>query len=540
MVSKHGKYPIGMAEKANRAKRAATSLKQRLAAYASAFPTQFPKNEQYRGLPYNTVVSDDFRSLLQLATGSATALALRTYWGFLDADFDRFCFLTEQVLMDELKAAYFFPFLNVLHDNCTASGGKKGLVGSSISFISKNWEFTNIALLVTVHNGLHASVKVKALITSRTEELYRVDIESMAQFTMSDTTPSAQKVLKLFEDSLPTDCTVRVLNLCLLYGIGVRENCKTVSMLDPATGKQKIERRLCTVGGPFPEDAALIKKVRNLNNYFNSPQWVGCLSKRTIVNYPVFKAYFQHCEPYDDSEVFDKLVYADWRLTIEMESITLSSADLVLIDVQRSSQLSPELIVLTKFTLDRLATNTYQIYDLDAAKSPQTNEHSLPRHAAHISTLSSNAQICVSRIKGQVAKRLPTLAPESVIILLLDLRTKFTVDTLVQPASFEDTTIAGEGDGGVNDGTDAVVSEGKAMLCNVHREAFRAIHSASSSSKLGPDVDAQPNLDLVPSTDDISVICGASVTASTASTAPVGGLHDQVDEVLRKNGTSTT
>ncbi|KAG2890037.1 hypothetical protein PC114_g17673 [Phytophthora cactorum] len=71
-----------------------------------------------------------------------------------------------------------------------------------------------------------------------------------------------------------------------------------------------------------------------------------------------------------------------------MESIMQSLADLALIDAQRSNHVSSELIVLMKFTIDRLATDTYQIYELDGARSPKMNEHSLPRHDAHINTLS--------------------------------------------------------------------------------------------------------------------------------------------------------
>ncbi|KAG3110889.1 hypothetical protein PI125_g9621 [Phytophthora idaei] len=169
---------------------------------------------------------------------------------------------------------------------------------------------------------------------------------------MSDTTPSARKVSKLFEGSRPTNCSMHVLNLCLMHGMGMRENYETVHVLGPETNEQKKVQRLCTVGGAFP------------------------------------KAYVQHCESYDDSAVFDKLVYAVWRLLIEMESIMQSLADLALIDAQRSNQVSSELIVLMKFTIDRLATDTYQIYELDGARSPKMNEHSLPRHDAHINTLS--------------------------------------------------------------------------------------------------------------------------------------------------------
>ncbi|KAG3149375.1 hypothetical protein PI126_g12037 [Phytophthora idaei] len=75
----------------------------------------------------------------------------------------------------------------------------------------------------------------------------------MAQFTMSDTTPSARKVSKLFEGSRPTNCSMHVLNLCLMHGMGMRENYETVHVLGPETNEQKKVQRLCTVGGAFPK-----------------------------------------------------------------------------------------------------------------------------------------------------------------------------------------------------------------------------------------------------------------------------------------------
>ncbi|ETK77029.1 hypothetical protein L915_16667 [Phytophthora nicotianae] len=468
------------------------------------------------------------------------------------------------MLSAEFRAAYNLPFLNVLHDGCTTGSGKKGLVGTSASFINLSWEFVNTALLVTVYNGSHESCKIKMLITSRIKEFYGIDIKSITQFTMSDTAPSAKKVSKLFEDSLPTDCAMHVLNLCLVYGMGMRENYETVYLLDPTTNKPKKERRLCTVGGPFTEGATLIKKVRSLNNYFNSPQRTERLAKlqqfyclpelkpivdcdtrvassvtlfqRTIVNYPAFKAYFQHCESYDDPAVFEKFTFSEWRLLVEVEAITQSLADLARIDVQRSNQVSSDLIVLMKFALDRLATDTFHIYDLDAARPPKPHEKSLPRNDIQIGALSEKAMICVNRIKGQVLKRLPTLTDESVVILLLDPRTKFTVDSLIQPPKLRQEAVVGGvvSDEGSNVTAGLTEDEGQEVLRNAHREVFRAIHASNPNNSLHTDVDTPTNLDLVPSVDDKLVMCGAPLVASSSSSTPVASLHDQADEVLAK------
>ncbi|KAG3023420.1 hypothetical protein PC119_g8911 [Phytophthora cactorum] len=132
--------------------------------------------------------------------------------------------------------------------------GKKNVVGTSACFINKNWYFCGLALLVTAYNSSHESAKLKALITLRVEQLYHVNIEPMVQFTMSDITPSVRKISNL-------------------------EDTETVYVFDTDTQTQKNERRVCTVGGPFPKGETLIKKVRSLNNYFNTPQRVERLTK---------------------------------------------------------------------------------------------------------------------------------------------------------------------------------------------------------------------------------------------------------------------
>ncbi|KAI9992740.1 hypothetical protein PInf_014608 [Phytophthora infestans] len=142
-------------------------------------------------------------------------------------------------------------------------------------------------------------------------------------------------------------------------------------------------------------------------------------------------------------------------------------------------------------------------------------------------------------------KRLPTLTAESVVILLLDPRTKFTVDSLIrhpklrQEAAFggvvsgegfDDTAGLAEDAGDV----DTVISKGKQMLRNAHREVFRAIHGSITNNSLHTDVDTPPNLDLVPSVDDELVMCGAPLVASSSRNTPVASRHDRADEVLAK------
>ncbi|KAG3153567.1 hypothetical protein PI126_g10010 [Phytophthora idaei] len=203
-----------------------------------------------------------------------------------------------------------------------------------------------------------------------------------------------------------------------------------------------------------------------------------------------------------------------------MEAITPSLADLARIEVQRSNQVASELIVLMKFAFDRLGTDNYQIYDLKALRTPKTNEQSLPRREVHISAFSNEAQVCVRKVKGQITKRFPTVTAEPVVILLLDPRTKFTVEGLIHQVFREkDAAVGGKNLtlpllGASSSVTiDAVMEDGKTLLRNAHREVFCTVHPANMTANHSADVDMPPNLDLVPSVDDELVMCGAPLVA---------------------------
>ncbi|KAG3094752.1 hypothetical protein PI124_g16184 [Phytophthora idaei] len=187
--------------------------------------------------------------------------------------------MVARLLDIEFRLKFKMPFLNLIHDLSTTGTGKKGVIGTSISFVDSNRDFRHFAMLVRILNDFHESKLVKEMIMSRIAELYGVAIDGMAQFLMSDTAPSARKVSKLFEDAIPVDCTMYVLNLCLVCGLGMRETVETFYVIYSTTNLAEKHRRMCTLGGPFSEGAALAKKVRGLINYFKSPQRVERLTK---------------------------------------------------------------------------------------------------------------------------------------------------------------------------------------------------------------------------------------------------------------------
>ncbi|ETL81399.1 hypothetical protein L917_18262 [Phytophthora nicotianae] len=184
----------------------------------------------------------------------------------------------------------------------------------------------DVALLVTVCNESHDSGVVQKKISSRIVELCDVDIGCMAHFVMSDTAPAARKLPKLYEDAVPVDCSMYVLNLCLVYGLGMRENVKTCHVVNPVPNLLQKQRQMCTPGGPFPKGAKLqaygLPELSAMVNCDTRVASTVTLFQKSILNYPEFKAYFQRCETYDDPTIFARLSNEDWQTMAQCEAVT--------------------------------------------------------------------------------------------------------------------------------------------------------------------------------------------------------------------------
>ncbi|KAI9992508.1 hypothetical protein PInf_017927 [Phytophthora infestans] len=384
----------------------------------------------------------------------------------------------------------------------------------------------------------------------------------MTQFTVSDTTASARKTSKLFEDSIVTDCTMHVLNLCLQYAIGMTENKETVEVYDPATNSCKREKRYCTVGGAFEEGRDLIKRVRALNNYFSTQQRCQRLEKmqefyglpkigptldcdtrvaftvklleRSIVNYSAFQYYSQCREKGDDSSVFECLEHTDWRLMAEMESIVGPIANLARIEMQRSDLVASELIVLLKFAADRLYSNSFSMFHLNAPRDPMTTVDTFRRISISGEAFSGLARVCLARMKGQLKKRIGTATAETVLILLLDPRTKFSVESLIAPSTTPGTEKhASDGESQQSQQNTEIVSAGSKLLVDAHREMFCSLRDRDLNAVGTTATTTSRNLDLVPYADG-EVICGAPIEAVTEGEALTLTLHEQADRVLEE------
>ncbi|OWZ14249.1 hypothetical protein PHMEG_00012303 [Phytophthora megakarya] len=486
------------------------------------------------GLPYNTVATEDFKRLIQRATGDTNAaiLSASTYRDLLSAVFSKFCKSVAKILLREFELAHHAPFLNLLHDTWTTANGKKGALGTSIRWIDETWTFREVALLVSVAFGSHASADMQRMICTRVKQLYGLDIDTMAQFAVSDTTPSARKVSNLFEEALPTDCYMHVINFCLEYALGIRENKDTVVVYDPSTNTKKREKRYCTVGGVFEEGRLLIRRVRDLNNYFCTEQrcqrlgevqafyslpklttaldcetrvaYTVRLFQRAIVNYSAFQGYFQKCDSSDDVAVFERLDHADWLLMAELEAIVGAFADLARAEVQQKDMVASELI---------FCSSTRSI-GCDVTSSWFVA--SMPRDRQQLQSLHFRATLYRWKSSARWVGRVS-----------IDLKAKWRGALRWQhPKPY----------GGAN-AQDAeqvrlIIDAGRNLLLNAHREVFRAMNASSSGVKEASTPSTLPNLGLIPSAEENKSICGAPINLHSRPVAP-STLNDRADKVLQ-------
>ncbi|ETK79010.1 hypothetical protein F441_15373 [Phytophthora nicotianae CJ01A1] len=281
-----------------------------------------------------------------MATGNPTfqVLGRDRHDRLLNGQFQLFCDLVGTVLSTEFEYASQLKFLNLVHDIWT-SCGKESIVGASVAFIDSSWRFRFIAALACVKNDGHNAASVAKVIAKRAQN---------------------------------KNCSMRLLNLCIGYGIGLKDNIQTVT------------------GGN------VIKKLRNLNNHFRSPKQREALKniqaalsypelepltdvdvrvantckliRRSVVNYSAFEAYFKFTK--DSSSVWSALSSQDWMLAVEMEAVTHCIANIALVEAQSENLVLSYMVVFRRLTENKLKSFKFDAMAIEAPRAKDANESS--------------------------------------------------------------------------------------------------------------------------------------------------------------------
>jgi len=407
------------------------------------------------------VTTQPFRDFLAGVTGDpkATVPSRSTYNDILDAHYEKFKRCTSQLFAEEFQEMHGTGFMTVEHDLWTNSS-KNCIVGASCSFIDRRWRPRHLALLAQVKSDGHYSEEVAQLVDEELKDRFGLDVNRMARFTISDTAAAARKISREFDSKLQTDCAMRALNLCIGYGIGLKENVRNVYVLDPETEVYVKTRRVVTEGGAFPEGGVVIRKLRALNSYFKSPERVARLTevqqfhklpdlaalidvdvrvastiklfRRSIINYAAFRAFFQSVgATKDTNDIFNCISRAEWELVTQMEALLERVADLALVESQASTILPSTLYVLLRVASTKMNSYKFSTYCLDGPRDPTTNEKNFPRVQLTKIDLAELTHRCIARTLHQTAERLPKPSYQMGMALLVDPRTKAAAKNLL-------------------------------------------------------------------------------------------------------------
>ncbi|OWZ01418.1 hypothetical protein PHMEG_00027196, partial [Phytophthora megakarya] len=313
-----------------------------------------------QGIPFPACRSRPFEEMMRAATGNPSFPMLKH---------EKACHL---------------QYLNLMHDIWTSSG-KDIIVGASVAFIDAAWKFRFIAMLATVKNDGHNAPLVAKVIESGFKAKYDIDIRAMTRFTMSDTTPSARSVADHI-DSEQEDRSMHLLNLCIGYGLGIKDNIQTNNVWNASCNSWDRVVAIVTPGGSLEEelDPMVDKDVR--------VAYTCKLIRRSVVYYAAFEAYFQSTK--EPGRVWTALSPDNWPLATEMEAEK------------------------------KLKSFKFETMVVKAPRAKDANEASHRRQVKTLDQFSEAGKTCLRRTLLELQSSFPKMTKEAMACVLLDPRTK--------------------------------------------------------------------------------------------------------------------
>ncbi|KAF1785070.1 hypothetical protein GQ600_377 [Phytophthora cactorum] len=99
----------------------------------------------------------------------------------------------------------------------------------------------------------HEAALVANMIEKRLTEVSGIVIMEIANWVMSDTAPAARAAAKHFPELDQEDCAMHMTNLCISYGLGVRDNTSTKTSYNLKTRSRQTITKTTTPSGDFEE-----------------------------------------------------------------------------------------------------------------------------------------------------------------------------------------------------------------------------------------------------------------------------------------------
>ena len=412
----------------------------------------------YENKPVNVMYSDLFKSMFTSTIGkNFTPMAPDTFGMYLDREFSIFVDAVAKLLLQAKEELHGLRFLQVVHDMWT-SAGNNNILGSCLCFVTSNFHRQIIPAFLVVNNTSHGAQFNADALKAIYQKRFKMNLDECTRFITSDTTAAARCVSNHIDGSEQVDCEMHILNLILLYGIGLRDNVKT----HKATGEDGIERKVqqvVTGGGAFARGLHVIHALRKICKYFGTPQRQNRLSniqnlnhgplgtpildgktrvaschrllQSGILHFWTLQRYYESVANSSDDfkDIWEDLNSSDWLLIQEMESIMKDLSRYALGGSQSDSSLPSEILVYRKVAMSILHRRRFCLLPLERhdqgttlADLERTRVNGRMWRDGH--ELSVNGQICLERTKHQIQSRFVALEePKTYVPLYLDPRT---------------------------------------------------------------------------------------------------------------------
>ncbi|ETP36930.1 hypothetical protein F442_15207 [Phytophthora nicotianae P10297] len=236
---------------------------------------------------------------------------------------------------------------------------------------------------------LHLSLKRSKVVF---KAKYDIDIRAVTRFTISDTTPSARNVVDHIDSELE-DCSMHLLNLCIGYVLGVKNNSQTNGVWNAACHSWDKVVAIVTPGGYLEEESVdVIQKLRNPNKHFRSPKQRNALKKiQKPLSYP-------ELDPMVDKVV--RVAYTckqDWILATEMEAVTHLIAIVALIEAQSENLVLSYMVVSRCLAQKKLKAFKFDAMVIEAPRAKDENEESHRRVVGTLDHVLDAGKTCLKR-----------------------------------------------------------------------------------------------------------------------------------------------
>jgi hypothetical protein len=380
-------------------------------------------------------------------------MARDTFGLYLDREFNIFVDAVMKMLLQAMEELHGLRFLQFVHDMWT-SAGNNNLLGSCLCFVDSNFTRQIIPAFLVVNNVSHGAEFNAHTLKNIYQTRFKVNLAECTRFVTSDTTSAARAVSHFIDGSEQVDCEMHILNLVLLYGIGLRDNVKTQKVI----GEDGVERKVqdvVTSGGAFPRGSQIIQSLRSICKYFGTSQRLSRLNNIQDINHgpmgaPILdgktrvaschrllqssilhfwtmqKFYESVSNSGDDFKgIWEALDSSDWLLIQEMESVMKDLARYALGGSQADSCLPSEILIYRKVSMGVLQRQSFHLLPLNR-HDQGTTLADLERKRKNGGTkkelvdLSVNGKICLERIKHQIKSRfVATEEPKTYIPLYL-------------------------------------------------------------------------------------------------------------------------